>query len=147
MFFLQYFFSSLAPISTGSEADYGHTCKGLSFFVVSNASVLCVVMHKCSSPLKLWGGVWYNEALPGGGSHVAHLNFKTSHVGVCKCLSLIVGFAITVAIWPRKVVSCRDFILRTVATFWAMSLVGIYHGRASIITRTTGPRWIVLSTG
>ena len=82
-----------------------------------------------------------------GGSHVARLNFKTSHVGVCKCLSLIVGFAITVAIWPRKVVSCRDFILRTVATFWAMSLVGIYPGRASIITQTTGPRWIVLSTG
>ena len=36
-------------------------CKGLSFFVVSNAGVLCVVMHKCSFPLKLWGGVWYNN--------------------------------------------------------------------------------------
>ena len=71
------------------------------------------------------------EALPGGGSHVAHLNFKTSRVGVYKCLSLIVGFAVTVAIWPREVVSCRDFILRAVATFWAMSLVGIYPGRAS----------------
>ena len=79
--------------------------------------------------------------------HVARLNFKTSHVGVCKCLSQIVGFAVTVAIWLRKVVSCRDFILHAVATFWAMSLVGIYPGRASIITRTTGPRWIVLSTG
>ena len=66
-----------------------------------------------------------------GGSHVAHLNFKTSRVGVFKCLSLIVGFAVTVAIWPREVVSCRDFILRAVATFWAMSLVGIYLGRAS----------------
>ena len=73
------------------------------------------------------------EALPGeGGSHVAHLNFKTSCVGVYKCLSLIVGFAVTVAIWPREVVSCRDFILRTVATFWASSLVGIYPGRASL---------------
>ena len=66
----------------------------------------------------------------GGGSHVARLNFKTSRVGVYKCLSLIVGFAVTVAIWPREVVSCRDFILRAVATFWAMSLVGIYPGRA-----------------
>ena len=66
-----------------------------------------------------------------GGSHVARLNFKTSRVGVHKCLSLIVGFAITVAIWPREVVSCRDFILSAVATFWAMSLVGIYAGRAS----------------
>ena len=71
------------------------------------------------------------EALPGGGrSHVAHLNFKTSGVGVYKCLLLIVGFAVTVAIWLREVVSCRDFILRAVATFWAMSLVGIYPGRA-----------------
>ena len=50
-----------------------------------------------------------------------------SHVGVYKCLSLIVGTAITVAIWLREVVSCRDFILRAVATFWAMSLVGIYN--------------------
>ena len=68
----------------------------------------------------------------GGGYHVARLNFKTSHVGVYKCLSLIVGFAVTVAIWPREVVSCRDFILRAVATFWAMSLAAIYPGRASI---------------
>ena len=76
------------------------------------------------------------EALPGGGggmgSHVACLNFKTSRVGVYECLSLIVGFAVTVAIWPREVVSCRDFILSALATFWAMSLVGnIYPGRAS----------------
>ena len=66
-----------------------------------------------------------------GRPHVAHLNFKTSRVGVYKCLLLIVGFAVTVAIWPREVVSCRDFILRAVATFWAMSLVGIFPGRAS----------------
>ena len=66
-----------------------------------------------------------------GGPILAHLNFKTSRVGVYKCLSLIVGFAITVAIWPREVVSCRDFILGAVATFWAMSLVRIYPGRAS----------------
>ena len=69
----------------------------------------------------------------GRGSHVAGLNFKTSRVGVYKCLSLILGFAVTVAFWPREVVSCRDFILRAVATFWAMSLVGIYPGRASLL--------------
>ena len=59
------------------------------------------------------------EALPGGGggSHVFHLNFKTSRVDVYKCLSLIVGFAVTVAIWQREVVSCHDFVLRAVATF------------------------------
>ena len=48
-------------------------------------------------------------------------------------MSLILGFAVTVAIWPREVVSCRDFILHTAATFWVMSLVGIYPGRASEI--------------
>ena len=73
------------------------------------------------------------EALPGGGGvHVSHLNFKTSRVCVYKCLSLIVSFAVTVAIWPREVVSCHNFILRAVATFWAMSLVGIYPGRTSL---------------
>ena len=66
----------------------------------------------------------------GGGSHVARLNFKMPCVGVYKCLSLIISFAVTVAIWPREVVSCRDFILRAVVTFWAMSLVGIYPGTA-----------------
>ena len=64
-----------------------------------------------------------------GGSHVARLNFKTSRVGVYKWLSLIVGFAVTVTIWPRQVVSCRNLILRTVTTFWAMSLVRNYPGR------------------
>ena len=80
---------------------------------------------------------WYRHLIitspcQGGASHVLHLNFKTSRVSVYKCLSLIVGFVVTVAIWPREVVSSRNFILRAVATFWAMSLVGIYLGRASI---------------
>ena len=65
------------------------------------------------------------------GSHVACLNFKRSRVGVYKCLSLIASFAVTVTIWLREVVSCRDFILGAVVTFWEMSLVGIYPGRAS----------------
>ena len=68
--------------------------------------------------------------------NVARLNFKMSRVGVYKCLSLTVGVSVSVsvsvAIWPREVASCRDFILRAVATFWAMSLVGIYPGRASV---------------
>ena len=76
----------------------------------------------------IWG-----PARGGGGSHVTRLNFKMPRVSVYKCLLLIVGFAITVTIWPREVVSCRDFILRPVATFWAMSLVGIYPGRTSYI--------------
>ena len=67
----------------------------------------------------------------GGGVHVTRLNFKTSREGVYKCLSLIVGLAVTVAIWLREVVSCHDFILCAVTTFWAMLLVGIYPGRAS----------------
>ena len=68
----------------------------------------------------------------GGGSHDTRLNFKTPCVGVYKCLSLIVSFAVTVTVWLREVVSCRDFILHTVATFWAMSLVEIYPSRASV---------------
>ena len=72
----------------------------------------------------------------GGGSHVTHLNFKTSRVSIYKCLLLIDGFAITVAIWQREVVPCCNFILRVVATFWAMSLVGIYPGRASFNDHT-----------
>ena len=68
----------------------------------------------------------------GGGSMSPVWNLKSLVAGFYKCLSLIVGFVITVAIWPREVVSCGDFILRAVAIFWAMSLVGIYPGRASI---------------
>ena len=68
-----------------------------------------------------------------GGSHVPRLNFKTPRVGVYKCLLLIVGFAVTVAIWPREVFSCHDFILCGVATLWAMLLVGIYPGRTSFL--------------
>ena len=74
-------------------------------------------------------GAPVTEALPR--SCVTHLNFKTSRVGVYKCLSLIVSVAVTITIWPREVVFCRDFILRAVATFWAMWLVVIYPGRAS----------------
>ena len=51
------------------------------------------------------------EAMPGG-SHVARVNFKMSCVSVYKCLSFIVGFAITVAIWPREVVSLRFHFTR-----------------------------------
>ena len=54
-------------------------------------------------------------------------------------LSLILGFSITVTIWLREVVSCRDFILRCVATFWVVSLVGIYPGRASNKVMTNYP--------
>ena len=54
-------------------------------------------------------------------------------------LSLILGFSITVTIWLREVVSCRDFILRSVATFWVVSLVGIYPGRASNKVMTNYP--------
>ena len=86
-------------------------------------------LHKpCFTDTSLLRG----PARGGGVSHVARLNFKTSRVSVFKCLSLIVDFAITIAIWPREVVSCRNFILRAVATFWAMLLVGIYPGRVSI---------------
>ena len=49
-----------------------------------------------------------------------------------RSLSPVLGFDVSVEILPRKVVVCRDFILRAVATFWVMPLVGIYPDRASI---------------
>ena len=48
-----------------------------------------------------------------------------------RSLPPILGFDVSVGILPRKVAVCRNFILRAVATFWVMSLVGIYPGRAS----------------
>ena len=56
-----------------------------------------------------------------------------------RSLSLILGFSITVTIWLREVVSCRNFILRSVTTFWVVSLVGIYPGRASNKVMTNYP--------
>ena len=53
-------------------------------------------------------------------------------------LSLILGLAVTVAIWPREVVSRPDFILRSVTTFWVMSLVRIYLDRASWLGQLDG---------
>ena len=50
-----------------------------------------------------------------------------------RSLSLILGFAVTVAIWLREVFSCRNFISPFVAPFWVMSIVGIYPGRALLI--------------
>ena len=44
---------------------------------------------------------------------------------------LILGLDVTVGILLGKDAFCRNFILCAVATFWAISLVGIYHFRAS----------------
>ena len=66
--------------------------------------------NQIRGPAKVGGG--------GGCPMSPPRNFKTFRVvGVYTCLSLIVGFAVTVAIWPREVVSCRDFMLRPVVTF------------------------------
>ena len=47
--------------------------------------------NQIRGPVRVRGG-------GGGGPMSPPLNFKTSRVGVYKCLSLIVGFAVTVAI-------------------------------------------------
>ena len=47
--------------------------------------------------------------------------------------SAILGIFVTCRNLTRKVFVCRNFIPCAVATFWAMSLVGIYPGRPSII--------------
>ena len=85
-------------------------------------------MRQCWPVVSNTNRTWRPCQGEGGGSHVTRLNFKTSCVSVYKCLSLIVGFAVTGVIWPREVV---DFILRAVATFWSMLLVGITPGRVS----------------
>ena len=64
-----------------------------------------------------------------------------------RSLSHILGFAVTVAIWPKEVVACRNFILGSVATFWVMSLVGIYPGRASLMLITLGTKSVKGSLG
>ena len=51
------------------------------------------------------------EALPGGAPMSPVWILKRLVSVFIKCLSLIVGFSVTVTIWPREVVSCRDFIL------------------------------------
>ena len=58
-----------------------------------------------------------------------------------RSLPPILGFDVSVGILPRKIVVCRDFISRAVATFWVMSVVGIYPGRASLYPRQNS--WFV----
>ena len=53
-----------------------------------------------------------------------------------RSLSLILGLDVTVGILLRKDIFCCDFILCAVATFWSMSLVGIYPGRASNMVKS-----------
>ena len=117
-------------MSISKEAKYSYYSGGFKILCSVRSQACAVGCFAVFQDISLLN----YEALPGGGSHVARLNFKMSRVSFYKCLSLIVSFAVTVAIWPREVVSCHHFILCAVATFWAMSLVGIYPGRASTIT-------------
>ena len=106
--------------------------RGIYKGVCFECTIICKWRKLLVVVIGIAGELYRGPATGGVGSHFACLNFKTSHVGVYKCLSRIVGFAVTVAIWPREVVYCRDFILCAVATFWPKSLVGIYPGRASL---------------
>ena len=65
-----------------------------------------------------------------GGCLLSRFHFTCCRyfLGYVACRNLPI---VTVTIWPREVVSCRDFILLAVATFWAMSLVGIYPSSLS----------------
>ena len=84
-----------------------------------------------------------DEALPGlVPCHPSE--FKTSRVSVYKCLSLIVGFAITVAIWPKETVSsrfhftCCRYFLGHVAS-WNLPWQGLYV--ASFVWTPTENEW------
>ena len=50
--------------------------------------ILNLCQHDHTSFLKTLAEALRGGGVGGGGSHVAHLNFKTSHVGVYKCLLL-----------------------------------------------------------
>ena len=60
------------------------------------------------------------------------LNFKTSRVSVYKCSSLIVGFA-SLSQFGQGRLSLDAISFYAFASFWAMSLVGVYPGRASTV--------------
>ena len=97
-------------------------------------------LHKpCFTDTHLIQTPHYYEALPGGGgSQVARLNFKTSRVSVYKCLSLIVSFAVTVTIWWREVVSCRNFPFLRCRYFlghvacWNLPWQCLYYGQFAL---------------
>ena len=85
-------------------------------------------------------------------SHIEHLyvaihNYKVIHIQYFKTNwprkidgnYFILAFRLVINnlakwpfFWPREVVPCRNFILCSVVTFWAMSLVRIDPGRAAI---------------
>ena len=71
-------------------------------------------------------GVGVGVGVGGGGSRLKSL--------VSGFNWLILGLDVTVGILLGKDVFCRNFILCAVATFWAMSLVGIYPVRASFLS-------------
>ena len=63
----------------------------------------------------------------GGGFHVSHLNFKTSCASVYKCLSLIVGFAVSVTIWPREEFTLAGRASREYSPSEVLNLIDIVH--------------------
>ena len=60
---------------------------------------------------------------------VARLSLKTNGVII---LSLFLHLVVVVGILMNKILIFLDFHIYAIASFWAMSLVGIYPGWASI---------------
>ena len=77
-----------------------------------------------------------------GVSHVACRSFKMSRVGILSRLHNAVGNLATY-IWLRRSFVAISFECWT-ATFWPMSLVGIYPGRASGYDTTSSSICIIL---
>ena len=108
---------------SGGTNDFGHTIHSFTveFYSSSGGPMLVrlpLVYYRNSNSncLKL-NRLWVHSVTIT--IHVARLNFKTSHVGVYKCPSLIV------AIWQREVVSCGDLISCAVTTFWNLPWQGL----------------------
>ena len=73
----------------------------------------------------------HRRGLARWGSHVAHLNFKTSRVGVYKCLSLICLLCRHCRNLAEGGCLLSRFHFTCCCYFWAMSLVRICPSRAS----------------
>ena len=75
---------------------------------------------------------YYRVKLYQGVPCVACLNLKTYGVII---LSLFLRLVVVVGILMNKILIFSDFHIYAIATFWAMSLVGIYPGHFLLLAK------------
>ena len=83
----------------------------------------------------------YRVKLYQGVPCVACLNLKTYGVII---LSLFLRLVVVVGILMNKILIFSDFHIYAIATFWAMSLVGIYPGHFLLLAKLNNKiAWVV----